>query len=211
MSKVFLVFGPESSGNNLTSLILKTMSCYWEEPQLLDKFIVGEMSLAGITDNPNLVLRRSVPYGREWFDPTTASLEFERCGYKMYTIVLQREWMATMLSNYYHRASDVGEAWNTLVSAEIHIAKFLHLLKPFYILNTSALMKDPEPCIKGLEIFTGLKWPKDVPYNSIIKDSDIGRHQLLLDHGFNSIDRMIHKKYITRPKAVVKRTSAKER
>lgn len=211
MSKVFLVFGPESSGNNLTSLILKTMGCYWEEPQVLDRFLMGETRIDIITDNPCMVLRRSVPYGREWFDPAVASLEFERCGYKMYTIVLQREWMATMLSNYYHRSSDVGEAWNTLVEAEIHIAKFLHLLKPFYILNTSALMKDPEPCIKGLEIFTGLKWPKDVSYESVIRDSDIGRHQLLLDHGFNSIDRLEHKKYITRPKPLVKRAIEKKR
>ena len=209
MPKLFLVLGPESAGNNLTSSILKTMNCYWEEPQILDKFLLGQTPLAGITDNPNIVLRRSVPYGREWVDPTVISERFNKVGYKMYTIILQREWMATMLSNYYHRSTDVGEAWNTLVSAEIHIAKYLHLLKPFYILNTSALMKDPKPCLKGLEIFTGLKWPKGVPYDSVIKDSDIGRHQLLLDHGFNSIDRVKHKKYITRPKPVVKRIEKK--
>lgn len=200
MGKVFLVLGPESSGNNLTSMILKTMGCYWEEPQLLDKFLTDESKIDDITDNSNIVLRRSIPHGREWVDPVSIAMKFEKVGYEIYTIILKREWMATILSNYYHRSTDVEEAWETLISAELHIAKFLHLMKPFYILNTSALMKDPEPSIKGLEIFTGLNWPENISYENIIYDSDIGRHQLLLDHGFNSIDRMKHKKYITRPK-----------
>lgn len=207
MRKLFLVLGPESAGNNLTSLVLKTMSCYWEEPQKLDLFLKGEMELKDITDNPNIVLRRSVPYGREWSNPLDIISAFEKQGYKMYTVVLQREWMATMLSNYYHRSSTVEEAWATLVKAEKHIAQYLHgdILDPFYVLNTSSLMKDPEPVIKGLELFTELKWPKDIDYENIVHDSDVGRHQLLLDRGFESIDRMDHKKYIRKPRPLARR------
>jgi hypothetical protein len=66
-------------------------------------------------------------------------------------------------------------------------------------------MKDPEPCIKGLELFTGLKWPEGVSYDKYVYDSDVGRHQLFIDHGFNSIDRMEHRKYMTKPRPLVKR------
>jgi len=207
MGKLFLVLGPESSGNNLASLLLKTMGCYWEEPQKLDLFLKGKMDFKNITYNPNVVLRRSVPYGNEWANPAVIGNFFKEQGYKMYTIVLQREWMATMLSNYYHRSLTVEEAWETLVKAEKHIAQYLYgsVLDPFYVLNTSSLMKDPEPVIKGLELFTGLKWPGDIEYGNIVHDSDIGRHQLLLDRGFESIDRGVHKKYMGKPRSVVKR------
>jgi hypothetical protein len=206
--KIFLVVGPESSGNHLTSLVLKTMGCYWEEPpQKLDSMLKGEIELASFTDNSNIVLRRSVPYGHEWISPALIRHTFANLGYTMHTIILQREWMATMLSNYYHRSSTVEEANEVLVKAEKHIASHMAhgLFDPFYVLNTSTLMKDPEPVVKGLELYTGLKWPDGVSYESIIKDSDIGRHQLLLDHGFKSIDRMKHKKYITKPLPLVLR------
>jgi len=205
--KLFLVLGPESSGNHLTSMILKKMGCYWEEPQKLDNF-KDEEELNRITyNNPNIVLRRSVPHGREWCNPLKISQKFEKYGFKMYTIVLQREWMATMLSNYYHRSSNLKEAWKTLEDAEKHIAGYMAtgVIDPFYVLNTSSLMKDPKPAIRGLEIFTGLRWPDGMPYESFVYDSDIGRHSLLLEHGFIPIDRMIHKKYITRPRPPIKR------
>ena len=201
MKKIFLVIGPESSGNNLTSLVLKTMGCYWEEPQKLDSFLKGDCGLDEVTDNPNIVLRRSVPHGHEWMEPVLARQMFAERGYEMYTIVLQREWMATMLSNYYHRSTTVEEAQETLRKAEKHISTLMSHdhLDPFYILNTSALMKDPKAVVRGLEYFTGLKWPEGVKYESIVKDTDRGRHDLLLAEGFTSIDRMKHKKYITRP------------
>lgn len=207
MGNLFLVVGPESSGNHLTSLILKTMGCYWEEPQKLDLFLKDEMKLEDITNNQNIVLRRSVPHGHEWVDPIKIEKAFDNHGYKMSTIILKREWMATMLSNYYHRSSTVEDAWNVLVRAEKHIASFLchGVVDPFYMLNTSSLMKDPKPVIKGLELFTGLDWPKNISYESIVFDSDIGRHQLFLDKGFRSIDRVEHKQYITRPKPLVRR------
>ena len=74
MSKVFLVFGPESSGNNLTSLILKTMNCYWEEPQELDRFLRGETRIDVITDNPCMVLiiKPVVTNGTLTNDPKTS-------------------------------------------------------------------------------------------------------------------------------------------
>jgi len=207
MNKLFLIMGPESSGNHLTSLILKTMNCYWEEPQKLDDFLKGKCKLADITNNSNVVLRRSIPYGRDWVDPVLINSLFSKQGYKTYTIILQREWIATMLSNYYHRSSTVEEAWETLVKAEKHISKYLNVgsLDPFYILNVSSLMKDPEPSIKGLELFTGLKWPKNLAYEKIVKDSDMGRHQLFIDHGFNSVNRKISHKYMGRVKPKVKR------
>jgi len=205
MGKLFLVMGPESSGNHLTSLVLQTMGCFWKEPQKLniDVFIRGECSLKDITDNENIVLRRSVPNGRQWVDPILISNCFDKEGYKTYTILLKREWMATCLSNYYHRCSTVEEAWDTLIKAELHIAKYMADIENFYILNTSTLMKDPEPVVKGIELYTGLKWPDGVPYESIIKDSDIGRHQSLLDHGFKSIGRKEIQKYIGRPNPLV--------
>jgi hypothetical protein len=209
MRKLFFVFGPESAGNHVSSLVLQTMGCFWKEPQKLniDVFIRGECTLKDVTDNENIVLRRSVPYEREWTNPSDVRSLFEKEGYKMYTIILQRDWMATMLSQYYHRSTNVEEAWDTLVKGEKHIASYVSkgLLDPFYILNTSTLMKDPEPVIKGLEIFTGLKWPKDIPYQKMIYDADAGRHQLLLDRGFKSIDRVDHKKYFKRPKPLVLR------
>jgi len=203
--KLFLVLGPESSGNHVTSLVLKNMGCFWDEPQELDRFLLGEIKLSQVTSNSNIVLRRSVPHGRDWPVASDISKRFAEEGYEMSTIVLQREWMATILSNYYHRSTNVQEAWDTLVKGEKHISNqmFNGDLDPFYILNTSALMKDPEAVIIGLEIFTGLEWPKDVRYEKAVHDSDIGRHNLLLDTGFESIDRSIHQKYIKRIRPLV--------
>ena len=85
-----------------------------------------------------------------------------------------------------------------------HISKYIAdgSVDPFYILNTSALMKDPKPVIRGLEIFTGLKWPKDVKYESVIRDPDINRHNLLLNEGFHC-DRAAHKSYFKNRKPLV--------
>jgi len=206
--KVFLVIGPESSGNHLASKVLKTMDAYWEEPQKLDSFLKGDCGLDEITDNPHIVLRRSVPHGHEWFNPAISAVEkFGNEGYRMYTIILQRESVATILSNYYHRSSTIEEAWGTLIKAEKHIANLLsnNYLNPHWTLNTSALMKDPKPVIRGLEFFTGLRWPHNVSYESVVHDSDIGRHNLFLEHGFESIDRMLHKPFIKRPAPLVRR------
>lgn len=210
IKKLFLVLGPESSGNHLTSLVLQKMGCYWEEPQKLDSFLEGTMELKDITDEKNIVLRRSVPHGREWPSPVEIEKRFKEEGYTMGTIILQREWMATCLSNYYHRSNTVEEAEATLRDAEKHIARYLYnsALDPFYVLNVSSMMKDPVPSIKGLERFTGLKWPSILPVDSVVRDSDIGRHNLLLEHGFKSIDRMIHKKYIRRHIPLVVRSCA---
>lgn len=209
--KFFLVIGPESSGNHLTSLVLKTMGCYWEVPQKLDKYLDGELQLKDITNNPNLVLLRSVPHGREWPNIDYINERFSIENYKVYTIFLKREFMATVLSNYYHRSPTVEVAWETLIKAEKHLALYMQNMDNFYVLNTSALMKDPEPVVRGLELYTGLKWPDGVSYESIIKDSDIGRHQLLLDHGFKSIDRKESRKYIARPNPLVIRKREKRK
>lgn len=207
--KMFLVLGPESSGNHITSRVLENMGCFWEENQklIIDRFCRGECPLSEITTNSNIVLRRSVPYEHEWADPNKYRKLFENEGYKMYSIILQREWMAGLLSQYYHRSATVEIAWDSYVKAEKHIGKYLSdsSLDPFYVFNTSALMKDPEPVIKGLEYFTGLKWPKEVPYNSIVYDADVGRHELLLNSGFKSVDRSVHQKYFKRPKPFVRK------
>jgi len=207
IKKVFLVLGPESSGNHITSKVLSNMGCFWEENQklIIDRFIRGECELKDITDNTNIVLRRSVPYEREWPDPNRYRKIFNDEGYEMYTIVLQREWMAGILSQYYHRSSTVEDAMDSFIKAEKHISKYLAdgSLDPFYVFNTSTLMKDPKPVISGLELFTGLKWPKEVPCQSIVYDADIGRHNLLLETGFKSVDRSVHHNYFKRPKPCV--------
>jgi hypothetical protein len=205
--KLFLVLGPESTGNHLTSRVLNNMGCFWEENQklIIDRFTRGECELKDITENPNIVLRRSVPYEHEWPDPVRYRKLFAGEGYKMYTIILQREWMAAILSQYYHRSATVEVAWDTLVKAEKHISKYISdgSVDPFYVLNTSTLMKDPEPVIRGLEVFTGLKWPIDIRYESVVKDPDINRHELLLNEGFKSHNRAIHHKYFKNRKPLV--------
>lgn len=206
--KFFLVIGPESSGNHLTSLVLETMGCYWDRhPQKLDEYLDGKIKIEDITDNPNLVLLRSVPHGREWPNISYINERFSIENYKVHTIFLRREFMATALSNYYHRSPSVEKSWGDLIKAEKHIASYMKDMDDFYLLNTSSLMKDPEPVVKGLELYTGLKWPIDVPYESVIKDSDIGRHSLLLEEGYKSVDRAKHKKFITRPNPLVKRSA----
>ena len=218
MHKVFLVLGPESSGNHLASKVLQTMGCYWEEPQKLDLFLKKDGINIGstITENKNLVLRRSVPYGKEWFDPISAREKFinrtksHRTEYKMYTIVLQREYMSTVLSNYYHREYTIEDAKKKMIRAEKHISMYLSngWLDPYWTLNVSLLLKDPEPAIKGLEIFTGLKWPEEIPYEDVVYDSDIKRHELIINHGFASIKRSVQKEYLMRggkPKPAINR------
>lgn len=205
--KVFLVLGPESSGNHVTSRVLNNMGCFWEENQklIIDRFTRGECELKEITEKSNIVLRRSVPYEHEWADPNKYRKLFENKGYEMYTVILQREWMAGLLSQYYHRSATVEVAWDSYVKAEKHISKYIAdgSVDPFYVFNTSALMKDPEPVIRGLEIFTGLKWPSNVRYESVIKDPDINRHDLLLKEGFKSSDRAVHHKYFKNRKPLV--------
>jgi len=192
MNKLFFVFGPESAGNHVTSKILQTMGCFWEEPQKLDKFVYGEINnFTDITTQENIVLRRSVPHGRDWCDPLAIKIKFlnHQPSYEMITIIPVRDWMPNILSNYYHRATTQQEAIPILQKAWTHIGKHMINIMPFYFLNTSLLFKYPKSTIESLEFFTGLKWPNE-NYNQIY-DADIGKHKIFQEYGFENINREI--------------------
>ena len=197
MGKLFFVFGPESAGNHVTSKVLQTMGCFWDEPQSLDKVVTGEKDVEEITDNENLVLRRSIPHGVHFVDPLFIRSKFKN--HSMITIIPVRDWMSNIFSNYYHRSETVDDALTSLQDAWTHIGITILYIKPFYFFNTSLLFKDPRSAIEGLEHFTGLKWPGNTPYESIIYDADVGKHEVFRKHGFNSIDRQLIRDHIKRP------------
>lgn len=202
MKELFFVFGPESSGNHVTSKVLQTMGCFWEEPQRLDKFVSGEIAnINDITTNDKIVLRRSIPHGRDWINPLHIKQKFSE--YNMKTIVLVRDWLPNIFSNYYHRENTVEEAMNKLMESWSHISKHIDDIKPFYFFNTSLLFKDPKSAIEGLEYFTGLNWPKDIPYENIVYDADIGKHEVFRKYGFKTIDRSLIREHIRKPKPVI--------
>ncbi len=202
LKNLFFVFGPESSGNHVTSKVLQTMGCFWEEPQRLDKFVSGEVDISDVTTDWNVVLRRSIPHGNDWPDPKIIKQRFIDNGYVMRTIVPVRDWIPNIFSNYYHRELSVDDALDKLRHAWIHLANHIYDIQPFYFFNTSLLFKDPKSAIEGLEYFTDLKWP-DVPYEKVIYDADIGKHEVFREHGFKTIDRAEIRKHIRKPKPVI--------
>lgn len=198
MGKLFFVYGPESAGNHVTSKILQTMGCFWDEPQSLDQVVIGEKDVEEITTNENIVLRRSIPHGVHFVHPDHIRSKFKK--YSMITIIPVRDWMSNIFSNYYHRSETVQDALISLQDAWIHIGSFITRIQPFYFFNTSLLFKDPRSAIEGLEYFTGLKWPENTPYESIVYDADVGKHEVFRKHGFKSLDRQVIREHIKKPR-----------
>jgi hypothetical protein len=201
MGKLFFVYGPESAGNHVTSKVLQTMGCFWDEPQSLDQVVNGEKEVEEITTNENIVLRRSIPHGVHFVDPDSIRSKFKN--HSMITIIPVRDWMPNIFSNYYHRSETVHDALSSLRNAWIHIGNNISNIQPFYFFNTSLLFKDPRSAIEGLEYFTSLEWPENIPYEDIIYDADIGKHQVFRKYGFNIIDRQLIRDHIKKPRPLL--------
>jgi hypothetical protein len=183
---LFLVLGVESSGSHVTSTIMQRMGCFWEEPQRLNKFLSGGARLSEITSNPHICLRRSVPHGHTYPDLIHIRKRFATASYRMKTIVLVRDWPATVLSSCFMRRDSTSAAMSYLRSGWRYIGKHLVDVEPYYFFNTSLLFKHTMAAIRGLESFTGLKWQGSPDF---IYDADASRHKLLLEHDLLKITK----------------------
>lgn len=203
MKNMYLVIGPESSGNHVTELILSRMGCYGggerkegrksnSERKKVSNFIYGYNSNLEFVGNKPIVVMRSIPNRRSKDDdPMTIRSIFLRHNYKIFTIIPVRNWAANILSNY--RVKSIEDSKELLVESWIWLGEKLRYLKPFYFLNTSFLFKYPDIAIKELVIFTGLKYGGD-PNFDIIKDPDKARHKTFMEYGLKIVDEASKKR-----------------
>lgn len=190
--KLILVIGPESSGNNVTTLILSQMGCYgvtkYERVNISNFIDEKSLDISNAGDKP-IVIMRSLPK-RELHQYNHDNISkiknvFSKHKYKMFTIIPVRNWAANILSNY--RIESIEESQELLMNSWVWLGERLKILKPFYFFNTSFLFKYPDIAIKELEIFTGLTWKGDSKFCEI-RDPDKARHITFMEHGLKIVD-----------------------
>lgn len=176
MRKAFLVCGPESSGNKLTTQLFCMAGCAgtWTEPQDLNHFVAGrEHDITKIIGKAQvLVYIQSIP-GGPIYRPDLPAIKrrFESAGFPTSTIIVSRDWHACTKSKLLHgHQSSLTTAWSELEQEWIHVGQCLLHLRPFYILSTSYLFLSPTRALIGLEHFTGLQFPKSA--RALIDDAD---------------------------------------
>jgi len=187
---LFLVLGPESSGNHITTELLITMGCFGDasDKQRLDAFVDGDTDI--LPAKGPMVLMRSVPHGRQYPDVSQISKRLYSAGYRMKTIIPVREWTAIIVSNYYHREETVEKAAQKLEEAWAWIGTRFHFLRPFFFFNVSLLFKDWDAGIRGLEWFTGLELDRSKMGRELeILDPDKLRHGQIKRYGVKSVKR----------------------
>ena len=104
MSKrIFIVAGPESSGNRLVARLLMKAGCWGDgsAAQRLDRPV--RSGDAGATcglvgEAENLVLVRSFPHGKEWVSLKGIAGFFRDGGFEPFLVVTRRNWPCTVLS-----------------------------------------------------------------------------------------------------------------
>lgn len=188
---MFLVVGPESSGNHITEGLLARMGCWGSENAgrvVIFDFLRGNRNIAFPKDVP-IVFMRSIPnrdvYPGPNFDPQMIKSSFESIGYNVKTIIPVRSWSATIKSNY--REKTVEASAEVLEESWRWLGLQLPACHPFFFFCTSFLFKYPEIAIKELETITGLMW-QDCYDLDFIKDPDKARHKELMNRGIDVED-----------------------
>lgn len=176
MKTAFIIAGPESAGNHLTTQLFCMAGCAGGD--LLNKdlvhFIEGRLhDITNIIGQASKIVHlESVPRAHV-YRPDLPSIKrrFESSGFKTLTIIVFRDWYANVKSKVLHGHQPTeAMAWSELPHEWIHIGQSLLHLRPFYILNTSYMFLAPERALFGLEQFTGLRFPQEA--KDLIKDVD---------------------------------------
>lgn len=129
MSKrIFIVAGPESSGNRLAARLLVKAGC-WGDGSTTQRLDVpvrdgnAEMICGLVGEAENLVLVRSFPHSKKWVNLKDVADFFRAGGFEPFLVVTRRNWPCTALSqvNAGH-VKTAGEALANIRNAERRLA-----------------------------------------------------------------------------------------
>jgi hypothetical protein len=97
-----------------------------------------------------------------------------------------RDWWPTILSNFHRRHSRVEDAALATMKSYRHLAEVIPKIMPYQTVSTSMLFKDRAAGIRGVEMFTGLKFAGSAGW---IYDADRPKHKLLERHSVYAITK----------------------
>ena len=129
MSKrIFIVAGPESSGNRLVARLLVKAGCWGDgstvqrlDAPVRDGNVETICGLVGVAEN--LVLVRSFPHAKKWINLKDVADLFRDGGFEPFLVITRRNWPCTVLSQM--SAGHVktgGEAFANIANAERRLA-----------------------------------------------------------------------------------------
>ena len=129
MSKrIFIVAGPESSGNRLVARLLVKAGCWGDGStvQRLDTLAqdADPEAINELTgEAQNLVLVRSFPHAKKWINLKDVADLFRNGGFEPFLVITRRNWPCTVLSqlNAGHVKTG-GEAFANIANAERRLA-----------------------------------------------------------------------------------------
>lgn len=140
--RFFFVLGPESSGTRMMTEILVRAGCFGDygHKQRLDGDLSAIESLS-----MDVVFRRSLPYAGRWPNLHKIWRVARRCGYRVYVVVMSRDWNAMAQSQVrVGHTSTVDEALRNIRRAYREIFRFVDKVIGWnYILvNYEAMQRD---------------------------------------------------------------------
>lgn len=161
MSKrIFIVAGPESSGNRLVARLLVKAGCWGDgnTAQRLDRPVQdgnAETISKLVGEAKNLVLVRSFPHGKKWINLKDVADFFRAGGFEPFLVITRRNWPCTVLSQV--NAGHVktrGEALINIANAERSLAVQLKKVRCKYtVVDYDFLVSHPKAATAWL-----LRW-----------------------------------------------------
>lgn len=168
MPKAFFVFGPESSGTRLMTMLLVSAGCYGDvsHAQRLDK-------AAPVGSPENIVWRRSFPHNHHWPDIPDMKNVVENWGYEPMAIVISRDSNATARSQ-----SRVGHAKSPAASLQLQQQAYIRIFSGLYdtglcfiVVHYDVLVTRPGPYLGWVFQMLSLPMPSDSLISGIRDES----------------------------------------
>jgi len=176
MKTVFIICGPESSGNRLTRMILKSIPILevGNDYERAMRMFEEKRDIDLMKENTWLFAGRSIPHGGTFGNrekvPEYLSLDkyekaFINFGFKPKWIIPIRSIYPLMKSKMARKRTPIGVRENDAAMYQFISGQYLHIFSGlvdigdaiFHLFNTSALMLNPDRELMGLEKFFGFE------------------------------------------------------
>lgn len=164
MKRVFLVIGPERSGNHLVKRMFVMAGCEgtYNFNQPLDAFLFKQKKLSDITESQDIVHGDSMPARlTEWTDWVECAKRYEKEGYKIHWIIPVRDFLCIKGAK-----ESVGMIRDSDPISQIqneYREVFRQVLTHggfFWLVPISMVLDHPEYAIKEMKILFDLEVPE---------------------------------------------------
>ncbi len=154
MRRAYLILGPESSGTRMATQMLLAAGCIGDgehEQRWDDTWPDGETPI---------VWRRSIPHGGEWPPLDLMIFRLSERGYKVYALVMSRDWTAMARSQVEHWDHSFDTALNNLRTAYPYImSALLKFQTPYVMVSYESVTRYGPNVLKPLLEEIGLTVP----------------------------------------------------